>query len=159
MQAIRCPRFKTKDCSLEHLPLVIKDEPFMRYRGLMIDSARHFLPLRLVYETIDALMYNKMNILHWHLVDQDSFPLILDSHPEIAKYAAFSPQETYTTKDVRSVVQYGLKRGVRIVPELDTPGHAASWGHAPQNKNTACTFGTGFMGPLDVTLEKTYKLV
>ena len=131
----------------------------MRHRGIMIDSARHFLPIRLVYETIDAMMYNKMNMLHWHLVDEDSFPLILDSHPEIAKHAAFSPEETYTTKEIRNVVEYGLKRGVRIAPELDTPGHAASWGLAPENKDIACTFGTGFMGPLDVTLDKTYKLV
>ena len=92
MQSIRCARFRTKDCTLENLPLVIKDQPFMRHRGIMIDSARHFLPIRLVYETIDAMMYNKMNVLHWHLVDEDSFPVILDSHPEIAKYAAFSPE-------------------------------------------------------------------
>lgn len=52
-----------------------------------------------------------------------------------------------------------MKRGVRIVPELDTPGHAASWGLAPENQGVACTFGSGFMGPLDVTLDKTYKLV
>lgn len=51
-------------------------------------------------------------------------------------------------------------RGVRIIPELDTPGHAASWGKAPQNKKLACTFGnTRYMGPLDVTLDATYKLV
>jgi hexosaminidase len=52
-----------------------------------------------------------------------------------------------------------MKRGVRVVPELDTPGHASSWGLAPQNKGVACNFGSGFMGPLDVTLEKTYSLV
>jgi hexosaminidase len=64
----------------------------LSYRGLMIDSSRHFLPLKLIFETIDAMMYNKLNVLHWHIVDEDSFPLILDSHPEIAKYAAFSPE-------------------------------------------------------------------
>ena len=47
----------------------------------MIDSSRHFLPTKLILETIDAMMYNKLNILHWHIVDEDSFPLILDSHP------------------------------------------------------------------------------
>ncbi len=52
-----------------------------------------------------------------------------------------------------------MVRGVRVVPELDTPGHASSWGKAPQNKNVACTFGHGYMGPLDVSLEETYKLV
>ena len=56
----------------------------------MIDSSRHFLPVQLIHETIDAMMYNKLNILHWHIVDEDSFPLVLDSHPEIAEYASFS---------------------------------------------------------------------
>jgi hexosaminidase len=97
----------------------------------MIDSSRHFLPVKLILETIDAMMYNKMNVLHWHIVDEDSFPLILDSHPEIAQYAAFAPEETYTSKEARDIVDYAMRRGVRVVPELDTPGHAASWGLAP----------------------------
>jgi hexosaminidase len=56
----------------------------------MVDTSRHFLPMHLLYETIDAMMYNKLNVFHWHIVDEDSFPLILDSHPEIAQYGAFS---------------------------------------------------------------------
>lgn len=52
-----------------------------------------------------------------------------------------------------------MVRGIRVVPELDTPGHAASWGKAPQNKDVACVFGSGYMGPLDVTLDQTYTLV
>jgi hexosaminidase len=58
----------------------------------MIDTSRHFLPIHLIYETIDAMMYNKMSVLHWHIVDEDSFPLILESHPEIAKYASYSEE-------------------------------------------------------------------
>ncbi len=159
MQSVRCPRHTYKDCNITGLPLNIKDYPFLLYRGLMIDTSRHFLPVNIIYETIDALMYNKMNVLHWHIVDEDSFPLVLDSHPEIAQYAAFSPEETYTAKQAREIVEYAKRRGVRVVPELDTPGHAASWGLAPENKGLACTFGTGFMGPLDVTLDRTYKFV
>ena len=56
-------------------------------------------------------------------------------------------------------MRYAKVRGIRVVPELDTPGHAASWGLAPENKGVACTFGQGYMGPLDVSLDKTYKLV
>lgn len=119
----------------------------------MVDTSRHFLPMHLLYETIDAMMYNKLSVFHWHITDEDAFPLILDSHPEIAEYAAFSPEETYTSADARELVRYAMVRGIRVVPELDTPGHAASWGKAPQNKNVACTFGRGYMGPLDVTLE------
>jgi hexosaminidase len=58
------------------------------------------------------------------------------------------------------LVRYALVRGVRIIPELDTPGHAASWAKAPQNSKLGCTFGhTGYMGPLDITLDETYKMV
>lgn len=52
-----------------------------------------------------------------------------------------------------------MVRGIRVVPELDTPGHAASWGKADKNSKVACTFGAGYMGPLDVTLDQTYTLV
>jgi hexosaminidase len=63
------------------LPISVSDEPEFSYRGVMIDTARHFLPFHMILETVDAMMYNKMNVLHWHITDEDSFPLILDSHP------------------------------------------------------------------------------
>ena len=51
-------------------------------------------------------------------------------------------------------------RGVRVIPEIDTPGHAASWSRAPQNSDVACNFiDNKYKGPLDVTLHKTYELV
>jgi hexosaminidase len=77
---------------MKALPLIIDDEPAFPYRGLMIDTSRHFLPIHLLYESIDALMYNKMSVFHWHIVDEDAFPLILESHPEIAQYGAFSEE-------------------------------------------------------------------
>jgi hexosaminidase len=117
----------------------------------MIDTSRHYLPFYMILETIDALMYNKMNVLHWHITDEDSFPLILKGHPEIAQYGAFSPEETYTADQAREVVRYAMVRGVRVVPELDSPGHAASWGLAPSNANISCSNGH-YMGPIDVTL-------
>lgn len=61
---------------------------------------------------------------------------------------------------MRDIVKYAMVRGVRVIPEFDTPGHAASWAKAPQNKKVGCTFGNaGYMGPLDVTLDETYQLV
>lgn len=69
MQSIRCPRNKYKECAIKNVPLNIKDQPFLNYRGLMVDTSRHFLPIKVLKETIDALMYNKMNVMHWHIVD------------------------------------------------------------------------------------------
>lgn len=56
----------------------------------MIDSSRHFLPTEAIKHTIDALMYNKMSILHWHITDEDSFPMEIESRPDLAKYGKFS---------------------------------------------------------------------
>lgn len=134
MQSITCDKYRPTNCIMKHLPISIEDEPAFKYRGLMIDSSRHYLPVHLIYETIDALMYNKMNVLHWHIVDEDSFPLVLKSHPELAEYGAFSDEEVYTPEDVKEIVKYAMIRGVRVIPELDTPGHAASWGKSPLNK-------------------------
>lgn len=52
----------------------------------MIDSSRHFQPVETIKKMIDGLMFNKMNVLHWHITDEDSFPLEIDAFPELAKY-------------------------------------------------------------------------
>jgi hexosaminidase len=162
LQLFQCQRFRgpldRRSCKLTHLPITINDEPSFQYRGVMIDTARHYLPFHMILETIDALMYNKLNVLHWHITDEDSFPLVLRRHPEIAEYASFEEGSVYTVDQAKEVVRYAMVRGVRVVPELDSPGHAASWGRAPANHEVACSPGH-YMGPLDVTLESTYTLV
>lgn len=100
MQSITCDKYKIAHCFMKYLPIEIVDEPAFIWRAIMIDTARHYLPLHMIFETIDALMYNKMSVLHWHIVDEDSFPLKLKSHPEIAEYAAFSSEEIYTPENV-----------------------------------------------------------
>ena len=130
MQSIEC-KMNFKDCLIRGIPIMISDEPKYNWRGLMVDTSRDYIPVKLIYETIDALMYNKMNILHWHIIDEDSFPLKLNSHPEMAQYGAFSQQEVYNTDEIKNIIQYAMVRGIRVVPELDTPGHALSWAKAP----------------------------
>ena len=56
----------------------------------MIDSSRHFLPVSSIRKQVDALLYNKMNVLHWHIVDEDSFPLEVESVPELSHYGRLS---------------------------------------------------------------------
>jgi hexosaminidase len=72
--------------------------------------------MHLLFETIDAMMYNKLSVFHWHITDEDAFPLILESHPEIAEHGAFSPEETYTSKQARELVRYAMVRGIRVIP-------------------------------------------
>eukprot|EP00040_Diaphanoeca_grandis_P029151 m.169924 g.169924 ORF g.169924 m.169924 type:complete len:677 (-) comp31597_c0_seq1:8-2038(-) len=114
----------------EDVPFMISDRPRVPWRGLMIDSGRHYLPPPLIKKTIDAMAASKMNALHWHLTDDQSFPLCLDSHPELCKLSQYrsrvdgSPQN-YTSVVIHDIVAYATARGVRVVPELDLPGHSA----------------------------------
>jgi hexosaminidase len=71
-------------------PILIDDTPNYVWRGLMIDSSRHFLPVDAIKHTIDGLMYNKMSVLHWHITDEDSFPMVVASRPELSEYGKFS---------------------------------------------------------------------
>jgi len=68
-----------------------------------------------------------MNVLHWHLTDAQSFPYVSQNYPNLSM-ASFSAREVYTADDMRGVVAYAKDRGVRVVVEIDTPGHTASWG-------------------------------
>lgn len=106
---------------------IIRDEPKYTHRGLMIDTSRNFHSIESMKRQIDGLSSAKMNVLHWHITDHQSWPIYVDAYPEMVR-DAYSPKEVYTHSDVRELVHYGRKRGVRIIPEMDMPGHsAAGW--------------------------------
>ena len=78
----------------------------------MIDTTRHYLSMKTLERTIDSLMYNKMNVLHWHISDDESFPLLLKSRPEIAKSSAYFGKLVYTYDDIQHLLEYAKLRGV-----------------------------------------------
>ncbi|EGG16373.1 beta-N-acetylhexosaminidase [Cavenderia fasciculata] len=113
--------------SIPYTPIKIVDSPRFPWRGFMVDSARHFLPKNFILHIIDALGFNKFNVLHWHLVDAVSFSVQSTTYPNLTK-AAYFPTAIYTHDDIEEVVAYAKTYGIRVIPEFDIPGHTGSWG-------------------------------
>ncbi len=113
--------------TIANAPVSIQDAPRFPFRGLLVDTGRHFLPLSFLKRVVDGLHANKLNVLHWHITDVQSFPCGSDKFPELAAKGAFAPTAMYSPADMRALVAYAKARGVRIMPEWDVPGHG-SWG-------------------------------
>jgi hexosaminidase len=155
---------------LRGLPWAITDTPRFRHRGMLIDSARHFLPVDAILAHVDAMAALKLNLLHWHLVDFQSFPVQSEAAPGLGK-GAYSSRERYELADLTRVVLYAKDRGVRVMPEIDTPGHTASWRVGYPDIVTACpdtikahagcgTWGVGEeCATLDPTNNHTYRVL
>jgi hexosaminidase len=117
----------------------IRDAPAYPWRGLMLDSARHFQSTAFIRSMIDTMAMHKMNVLHWHLTDDQGWRLEIRKYPRLTSVGAWrapataSPLEParagsyggfYTQADVRDLVAYAARRHVQIVPEIEMPGHA-----------------------------------
>jgi len=146
-------------------PWHIVDAPRFLHRGLLVDSSRNFLPVQALLKTIEAMAMSKMNVLHWHIVDAPSFPLRLASVPSLAR-GAYSPAHTYSPEDIRKIVEFAAERGVRVLPEIDMPGHAFAWSASHPHLVT-CAAAQPWeqfcaeppCGQLDPTLSETYELI
>jgi len=110
----------------EYTNAVVNDAPRFTHRGVMIDTARHYLPVNSIKSMIDLLPMSKFNTLHIHVVDAESFPFDSPSSAQIVK-GAYSPSFTYSIDDLSALTEYASDRGIRVVYEIDVPGHAASW--------------------------------
>ena len=148
--------------------VVVRDSPKHKWRGMLIDTARHYFSIASLKRTIQALATNKYNVFHWHITDSQSFPIVLDDAPELALHGTHSSNLKYTKEDVQELVSFGLKHGIRIVPEIDVPSHTASWSGAYPDIVLKCRrhansdadrFKAADKDTLDPTLEKTYQVV
>lgn len=140
--------------TLENAPWVIKDSPRFPHRGLMIDCARHYQPVSSILNIIDSLPYAKLNVLHIHMADDQSFPLQSLSSKDLWK-GAFSPRERYTQDDLAEIVEYARARGVRVMVEFDMPAHASAMcvGHPEICPSPTCR------SPLNVAENTTFELI
>ena len=123
--------------TIGRLPLKIDDFPRFKWRGIMLDVARHFYPMAKVKNFVDAAASMKMNVLHLHLSDAQSFAFQIEAIPNHAK-ATFGKKAVYTHDDVRDLLKYALYRGVTIIPEIDIPAHTGSWRHFDEDLVANC---------------------
>jgi hexosaminidase len=109
-----------------YLPAVhIEDVPRFPWRGLLVDACRHFEPVEVIERTLDGMAAVKLNVLHWHLSEDQGFRVESLRYPRLQGKG--SDGLYYTQAQIREVVAYARDRGIRVVPEFDMPGHASSW--------------------------------
>ena len=113
------------------LPAVqIEDHAYLAHRGLLLDCCRHFMQPVFVKRIIDALALQKMNVLHWHLTEDQGWRLPIQAYPKLTEVGGFRTEADgtvhggfYTREDVRDIVEYAAERHIQVIPEIELPGH------------------------------------
>ena len=143
--------------------LTIHDQPRFPWRGLLIDVSRHFLPVEVIKRNLDGMAAVKLNVLHWHLSDDQGFRVESKKFPKLQELG--SDGLFYTQDQVREVVAYAAERGIRVIPEFDMPGHSTAWfagypelASGPGPYEVERKFGI-FDPAMDPTQEQTYKFL
>lgn len=109
----------------------VSDKPVYKHRGLLLDTARHFIPIPTILRIFDGMSSTKLNVFHWHITDSQSFPMESQRLPQMNTYGAFSRDKVYRTAEIEAVLKYARYRGIRVIIELDAPAHAGhgfDWG-------------------------------
>ena len=113
--------------------LEIHDFPRFKWRGLLLDCCRHFMQKDFVKRYIDLLAFHKMNILHWHLTEDQGWRIEIEKYPKLTEIGAWRENKDgekyggfYTKKDIKEIVLYAENRGIEIIPEIELPGHSVA---------------------------------
>jgi len=138
---------------IHNTPWTITDSPRFPHRGILLDTSRHFQPVNMVKAFLDSMVYSKLNVFHWHIVDSQSFPFESKTYPLLWD-GSWTEEQRYTQDDVAEIVEYARERGIRTMVEFDIPGHAESWcvGYPDVCPSSTC------FTPLDVSANATYDL-
>ena len=119
--------------------VVLKDAPRFGYRGVMLDCARHYFPVKFVKQFIDLIAMHNMNVFHWHLTDDQGWRIEVKKYPSLAKIGSVREKTVlghnsdvfddtpyggyYTQEEAREIVKYAADRFITVIPEIDMPGH------------------------------------
>jgi len=139
----------------------IKDQPRFTWRGLLIDSCRHFMPLEVIKRNLLAMAAVKMNVLHWHLSEDQGFRVECKTFPRLHQLG--SDGLYYTQEQIKEIINLASDLGIRVMPEFDIPGHSTSWFVAyPEYASAAGPFSIerkfGVFGPVfDPTRPEVYR--
>ncbi len=147
MQLLDSRRADAKSSGAEHtshfaIPMVrITDYPRYRWRGMLLDCGRHFMDKEFVKRYIDLLAYHKMNVLHWHLTEDQGWRIEIKRYPKLTEIGAWrkatraseQPRDDqgryggfYTQEDIKEIVAYAKSRYITVVPEIEMPGHSGA---------------------------------
>jgi hexosaminidase len=117
---------------MKNINVFISDKPRFSWRGFMIDTSRHYLDLKTILKTVEVMSYHKLNVLHWHIVDDEAFPYVVritknlifkvQDWPNLSGSGAYAKKAIYSREDVKKVVDYAKNLGIRVIPEFDMPG-------------------------------------
>lgn len=109
----------------------ISDAPRFEHRGLLLDCCRHFMDPDFVMRTIDLLALHKMNVLHWHLTEDQGWRIEVDAYPELTSTGAWRTEDDgsrhggfYTKAQIREIIAYAADRNITVIPEIELPGHS-----------------------------------
>jgi hexosaminidase len=111
-------------------PVYLVDAPKFPHRGLNMDVARNWFPVKDILRTIDAISMNKFNRLHLHMTDSQSWPMEIPALPELAEIGAYQTGLSYSPDDIKRIQTYAINRGVEVIIEFDMPGHTTAIGLA-----------------------------
>jgi len=111
----------------------IHDFPRFSWRGMLLDCCRHFMDKEFVMRYIDLLAYHKMNVLHWHLTEDQGWRIEIEKYPKLTEIGAWRTEKDgsiyggfYTKEDIKEILAYAKTRHITVVPEIEFPGHSVA---------------------------------
>jgi hexosaminidase len=111
----------------------IKDYPKFKWRGMLLDCCRHFMEVDFVKRYIDLLAFHKMNVLHWHLTEDQGWRIEINQYPKLTEVGAWRTEKDgsryggfYSQEQIKEVIAYASQRGIAVIPEIELPGHSVA---------------------------------